>query len=138
MSDVYDLSARRGFLRSLVSLPLLGGGVALIGAPHAVAEPITTGLLDAYDRFLAAERNFLRDELPPRGNPFPIGPKPDQRNELAYYRWCRETVGAHDAWIAAVEKRSAITRAMPVFKARASTRAALVMSAVGFDWRGLS
>jgi len=50
---------RRGFLRSLVSLPMLGGGVALIGTPHAVAEPITTGLMQSYRRFLTTELNLL-------------------------------------------------------------------------------
>jgi len=78
MSDVYDLTARRGFLRSLVALPMLGGGVALIGTPSAVAEPITTGLLDAYSRFLSAEMGMLRKELPLKLEPFPIGPKPDR------------------------------------------------------------
>lgn len=136
MSDIIDLTGRRGFLRSLVSLPMLGGGVALIGAPSAVAEPITTGLMDAYRRFLGAEMGKLSEEFPYRELPL-IGPKPDQRDELAYYRWCRETVAKHDAWKADLQRRSAETRAMPVFKSRASTRAALVMSAVGLDWRSL-
>jgi len=106
MSDLIDLTARRGFLRSLVSLPMLGGGVALIGAPHAVAEPITTGLMDAYRRFLTMESNLLDEELP-RRETFSIGNKRDQLDELAYYRWCRETVEAHDAWVAAMQKRGA-------------------------------
>jgi hypothetical protein len=137
MSDVYDLTARRGFLRSLVSLPMLGGGVALIGAPHAVAEPIITDLMQSYRRFLTAEVNLLSEELPWRKLP-QLGPRPDERDRDAYLRWCYQTVATHDAWTASVEKERAITRAMPVFKSRASTRAALVMSAVGFDWRALS
>jgi hypothetical protein len=63
MSEIYDLTARRGFLRSLVSLPMFGGGVALIGAPHAVAEPTTTGLMDAYRRFLTMELNLLQRRI---------------------------------------------------------------------------
>jgi len=33
------LTERRGFLRALAGLPLIGGGVTLVGAPTAVAEP---------------------------------------------------------------------------------------------------
>lgn len=36
--------SRRGFLRGLVSLPLIGGGVTLIGAPTAAATPVTPDL----------------------------------------------------------------------------------------------
>lgn len=45
-------SSRRGFLRGLTRLPLIGGGVALIGAPTAVAEPLTPALLDSYEAWL--------------------------------------------------------------------------------------
>ena len=54
--------SRRGFLSGLTSLPLVGGGVALIGNPTAAAEAITPKLLDAYDTWLFYERRFLRYE----------------------------------------------------------------------------
>lgn len=38
-------SSRRGSLRGLTSLPLIGGGVSLIGRPTAVAEPLTRAAL---------------------------------------------------------------------------------------------
>ena len=41
-------ASRRGFLRGLTTLPLIGGGVALIGAPSAVAEPVTRSMLETY------------------------------------------------------------------------------------------
>lgn len=53
---------RRGFLRGLASLPIVGGGVTLIGSPTAAATPITPRLLDAYDEWLDLERSYLRWE----------------------------------------------------------------------------
>ncbi len=50
---------RRSFLRGLTTLPLIGGGIALIGAPSAVAQPVSTGLLMAYDEWLFMERRML-------------------------------------------------------------------------------
>jgi hypothetical protein len=49
------MAERRGFLRGLVSLPLIGGGVTLIGRPSAVAVPVTTDLQDRYIAWLAHE-----------------------------------------------------------------------------------
>lgn len=46
---------RRGFLRGLVSLPLIGGGVTLIGQPTAAAVPVTPELMTRYCAFLARE-----------------------------------------------------------------------------------
>jgi hypothetical protein len=63
-----DLSAiattndtRRGFLRGLVHLPLIGGGITLIGAPSAVAEPVTKDLLYSYKSWLQMEHPRLND-----------------------------------------------------------------------------
>ena len=52
-------SDRRGFLRGLVSLPLIGGGVTLIGSPTAAATPITPGMLATYSAWLEYERRAL-------------------------------------------------------------------------------
>ena len=35
------MADRRSFLRQLASLPLIGGGVTLIGKPTAAAVPVT-------------------------------------------------------------------------------------------------
>ncbi len=53
------MSDRRAFLRGLASLPLIGGGVTLIGNPTAAAVPTTPQLLDAYNDWLDLERSWL-------------------------------------------------------------------------------
>lgn len=53
------MSGRRDFLGGLVSLPLIGGGVTLIGQPSAVAEPVTIDMLEAYKTWLFYERRSL-------------------------------------------------------------------------------
>jgi hypothetical protein len=54
-----DLLARRGFLRGLAHLPLIGGGVTLLGDPTAAAVPVTEQLLDAYSEWLFYARRLL-------------------------------------------------------------------------------
>ncbi|WP_018262372.1 hypothetical protein [Methylobacterium sp. WSM2598] len=54
-----SLASRRGFLRGLTRLPLIGGGVTLIGNPTAAAEPVTPALLNAYNEWLFYERRLL-------------------------------------------------------------------------------
>ncbi len=54
---------RRTFLRGLTSLPLIGGSVALIGAPSAVAEPATLPMLLQYANWLFYERRLLCREI---------------------------------------------------------------------------
>ncbi len=46
---------RRGFLRALAMLPLIGGGITLLGAPSAAAVPTTCALLRRYQSFLCRE-----------------------------------------------------------------------------------
>ena len=53
---------RRGFLRGLASLPLIGGGVTLIGNPTAAAVAATPHLLEAYNEWLSLERSWLQWE----------------------------------------------------------------------------
>jgi hypothetical protein len=53
---------RHGFLRQLCTLPMLRGSVTLLGAPTAVAEPITPDLFATYDRWLTLERYLLIEE----------------------------------------------------------------------------
>ncbi len=54
---------RRAFLSSLVALPLVGGGVKLIGQPTAAAVPVSDGLLRNYEAWLAWERYQLQREI---------------------------------------------------------------------------
>ena len=48
-------ASRRGFLRGLTTLPLIGGSVALIGKPSAVAVPVSDELRTRYLGWLARE-----------------------------------------------------------------------------------
>lgn len=57
------MADRRTFLRGLASLPLIGGGVTLIGNPTAAAVLVSSDLLAVYDQFLFYERQFLLREL---------------------------------------------------------------------------
>ena len=113
---------RRGFLRSLASLPLIGGGVALIGQPSAVAEPVTLPMLLQYSNWLFMERRLL----------------------------CLEVVNAAGAAsdchvLESVSYIKPGEGSFPDFHfprvgswtdvASPSTRAAVVMAASGFDWR---
>ena len=54
-------SNRRGFLRGLTTLPLIGGSVTLIGSPTQAAEPVTPGMLATYSAWLDIERRALHD-----------------------------------------------------------------------------
>src|SRR4051812_4964072 len=56
---MHDPNTRRSFLRGLTTLPLIGGGVTLIGKPTATAVPVTPELLDAYNEWLFVERRML-------------------------------------------------------------------------------
>jgi hypothetical protein len=147
---------RRGFLRQLVSLPMLGGGVALLGAPTAVAEPVTPQLIAADHRWLELERYLLCEERPPID--WPADPRPSMvgwsNDEVARYMRAEENVArikadfmaehchfrarAKIGWeidsIASVDR--SFLKGDAIVSPPASSRAALVLSAVGVDWRG--
>jgi hypothetical protein len=101
---------RRAFLSQLAKLPLIGCSLSLIGAPPAVAEPVTRELLDAYRSWLAVEYTSLHHELFP-GRKFWFSFNPN--NAGGFYHWPYDNSG----------------------KPTASTRAALVLSTVGCDWK---
>lgn len=124
-------ASRRGFLRDLATLPLIGGGVTLIGTPTAVAAPITEELLESYDAWLEYERRLLQWER--------------NRNREMHYRlhqpfvmqmYDREGRAKGPAtpcdWIPADNLGAAFHDGS---EAPPSTRAALVLSAVGCNWR---
>ncbi|TXN67880.1 hypothetical protein [Methylobacterium sp. WL6] len=115
-------SDRRGFLRGLVSLPLIGGGVTLIGSPSAVAAPVTERLLREYHDWLMFERNELTREI----------------EGSAQSRFGLDCVYGHALdWHRARgdRRRDSEGRQMGDGVSFPSTRAALVLSAVGFNWQ---
>ncbi|MFE1601615.1 hypothetical protein [Methylobacterium sp. ID0610] len=70
-----ERTSRRGFLRGLAALPLIGGGVALTGRPTAAAVPITGGMMATYVAWLhyelraVAEASFGDRRFIPAINP---------------------------------------------------------------------
>jgi hypothetical protein len=109
-----DALARRGFLRGLTHLPLIGGGVTILGNPTAAAEPVTEQLLDSYSEWLFYERRLLCLERWP-GVHHPDGFIPANTGASGYHF----SLGP-ERWQ---------DRPMP------STRAAVVLSAVGCGWK---
>ncbi|MGU3537754.1 hypothetical protein [Methylobacterium sp. A54F] len=109
-------ASRRRFLRGLTTLPLIGGSVALIGTPSAVAEPVTKDLLIAYADWLLLERRILLRELIP---------------DAASRARATDTCLSGSRTDAFHIPPDGDWRAVP----KPSTRAALVLSAVGCDWR---
>lgn len=105
------LGSRRGFLSGLVSLPLIGGAVTLIGSPSAVAEPASDVLMREYTSWPAYEwsRASMETYGNDRGLWFPLHGRA--------YEWHRV-------------RGDRLRAIVPP-----STRAALVLSAVGCDWR---
>jgi hypothetical protein len=149
---------RRGFLRQLCTLPMLGGSVALLGATTAVAEPITPDLFEAYDRWLTLERYLLVEE---KAQPREIWQRPPRPSfagwgtgEIADYQRAEENMTRiEDEFIAewchfraraklggelfkSPVDRHYLSEDMAIVSPPASTRAALVLSAVGINWRG--
>lgn len=110
-------ASRRGFLRGLTTLPLIGGGVSLIGAPSAVAAPVTSELLNAYNEWLFMERRLLCVEQHPGSR----GPDIE--------RYVPANTGAGNFHFPSGADWKDPSR-------QPSTRAALVLSAVGCPWWG--
>jgi hypothetical protein len=126
-------NSRRGFLRGLASLPLIGGGVTLIGNPTAAAVPTSRQLLDSYEAWLFYERRHLRFER--------YGLEKADRDD----GWDREWLFVHASMVnpdAAPVEFVKMANGGGRFHAQhhraqpASNRAAVVLSAVGCDWQG--
>lgn len=100
-------ASRRGFLHGLAGLPMIGGGVTIIGRPTAAAEPVTTELLDRYKSWLFAEATALgREMYEGSSHGHLVCPEP-----AFTWQW-RATCDAE----------------------LASTRAAVILAAAGVDW----
>jgi hypothetical protein len=121
---------RRDFLRGLTTLPLIGGGVTLIGAPSAVAEPVTDELLRSYDAWLDMERRFLKWER------FGNRPENTEFNGCKCVWYDPRTKRVFD-FVPADNAGSRYHRSQnPLVQLQPSGRAALVLSAVGCEWKG--
>ena len=119
--------ARRGLLRGLASLPLIGGSVAVIGKPTAAAVPITDALHERYLGWLAHEhRAAVREHA--------------YRKALAHYE--ARLVGVvpdGEAWARAEGERASYLAWAPavsdiealVASDRPSNRAAVILAAAG-------
>jgi len=117
--------SRRGFLRALSALPLIGGGVALIGSPTASAAPVTVAPMRRYVEWLSRELMTATAELDQLRAPWRhFGPE------------------AHEHWdlrdAASFAGRVTVPYLLPdspasdaVAAAPPSTRAAVVLSAAG-------
>lgn len=116
---------RRGFLAGLARLPLLGGSVALVGQPRAVAQPVTLDMLEAYKTWLFYERRVLAWEM---------------ANHAEYVSFYGGTQSSRSTVIEDTIKLVDVGGAGRFHRhdgrsGRASDRAALVLSTVGCDWR---
>jgi len=114
---------RRSFLRQLVGLPLIGGGVTLIGQPTAVAEPVTLDLLEAYKCWLSEELSYLAWEMASRLDCEQRYHAEDAVERSRLIRSVKFNVGEAGHWHDSTTPN-------------ASTRAALVLSTVNCDWKG--
>lgn len=114
-------SSRRSFLRGLTTLPLIGGGVTLIGAPTAVAEPTTLELPRAYDAWLHFERCSLKNEYEGGCRAQDVEAWTLRPDGSAYHYLPLDTAGSRFHYLE--ERRGA------------AARAALVLATVGCDWR---
>ncbi|MBP1183810.1 hypothetical protein [Methylobacterium sp. PvR107] len=118
-------SNRRGFLRGLTTLPLIGGSVTLIGAPSAVAEPVTHELLDSYDAWLEYERRHLQWERHGNMDPPVRWNMPFLMQVKGVDRPCDYVPVANGG-----------ARFHGNNEGSALSRAALVLSTVGCEWKG--
>ena len=125
-----DLLARRGFLRGLAHLPLVGGGVALLGNPTAAAEPVTEALLDRYLAWLAYEHRQAVREHKFRSAFKSALRHPGEEAPHAYATRAAREGPDYMLWFPdAPDVEQAVTAAPT------STRAAVVLAAAGCDWR---
>ena len=117
---------RRGFLRQLAGLPLIGGAVTLIGQPTAAAVPVSADLLEAYKTWLHFEERWLCWEMAEhpevmRRYRFKPGMSHVDRFKVidGHYYYIGESGSFH------CHRNNDLS----------ANRAALVLSAVGCDWR---
>ncbi len=108
--------ARRGLLRGLATLPLVGGSVALIGQPTAAAVPFTPELATRYVAWLAREHAAACVAREVATYPHLVGTGRIEQ------RWTHQPM----AWFPPDETAEAMVRATSI-----ASRAAVILSAAG-------
>ena len=116
---------RRSFLRGLASLPLIGGGVTLIGNPTAAAVPVTPDLMQSYKSWLRMEHRMLSWEMVDydieRGKVMERTFIHDTPGDEYHWQWSHRGYQGPAGWRGAPQP---------------SGRAAVVLSAVGCPLKG--
>lgn len=111
------IPSRRGFLAALAKLPLIGGGVMLLGQPSAAAVPMSSALLRTYVAFLGRERQAAQAELA------------ILRGYGEHLSLANPETWRSEAWWMQIPGEPAIDALVTL--APASSRAAVVMAAAG-------
>ena len=126
---------RRSFLRGLAALPLIGGGVTLIGDPTAAAVPVTDALHARYVAWLAHEHRAALQEHARRMVLATWTPGPNSYDRSAQDcadRVCRDGIEPM-FWFPGQPDIERIVTSAP-----ASSRAAVMLSAAGVPLGGVS
>lgn len=129
------IGSRRGFLHGLVGLPLIGGGVTLIGQPTAVAAPVTDQMMTHYLGFLSREFREVMIEMDRRQIEKSVARCLRENGFVrpGYIEECEARTRDQLSWMDVPDIRS--KGQLPV-AAPPSSRAALVLSTIGCDWSG--
>ena len=132
------MAPRRAFLRGLITLPLVGGAVELIGNPRAVATPITYQLMFEYEQWLAWETARIHGEMYYSHNEMEVGClKQNAASEMAAFLHkvkCVPGLPPRDYDRLALSNSARWHMGTPQ-SPPPSTRAALVLATVGVDWK---
>lgn len=114
-------------LRSLTTLPLVGGSVAVIGNPTAVDFEPTPVMLEAYSAWLNFELTYLNASILPPTRHGGVSMAVATRNDGAKFH-LREMASSPSGSMEAAWQRLGLA---------AQRRAALVLSTVGCGWDGV-
>lgn len=120
-------TARRGFLRGLATLPLIGGGIALVGQPTGAAVPLSDQLLNSYDAWLFYERRYLRYEFSQK-RPWITRPV-DRADVVLDFDFEPDMIRVDNPG------GNFHVSADPLKAPQPSSRAAVVLAAAGCEWR---
>lgn len=128
-------ASRRGFLTGLTALPLIGGGVTLIGQPTAVAAPVTDQLMIHYLGFISREFRELMVEMDRRQIEKSVAACLHWNGFVrpGYVEECEAHTRERLSWMNVPDL---VSKGQLQAAAPPSSRAALVLSTVGCDWNG--
>lgn len=121
--------ARRGFLRGLAALPMVGGAVTLIGRPTAAAVPISDALQERYTIWLAHEhRAAVREHRYRQAFAHVVAHPGGTETPHEHAARCLRDNVDYIGWIPEAPEIERLVTGAP-----SSTRAAVVLAAVGCD-----